>query len=32
MSDEPIRQEEIRDHKELMEKIRILCDKLDELF
>ena len=32
MSDEPIRQEEIRDHKELMEKIRVLCDKLDELF
>lgn len=32
MSDEPIRQEEIRDHNALMEKIRILCDKLDELF
>ena len=32
MSNDTIRQQEIYDHKELMEKIRILCDKLDELF
>ena len=32
MSNELISQQEIQDHKELMEKIRVLCDRLDELF
>lgn len=32
MSDENLSQIEILDHKQLMEKIRILCDKIDELF
>lgn len=32
MSNESISQQELQDHKALMEKIRVLCDKLDELF
>ena len=32
MSNELISQQELQDHKALMEKIRVLCDKLDELF
>lgn len=32
MSNELISQQELQDHKELMEKIRVLCDRLDELF
>jgi hypothetical protein len=32
MSNELISQQELQDHKALMEKIRVLCDRLDELF
>ena len=32
MSNDTIRQQEIYDHKKKKKKIRILCDKLDELF
>lgn len=32
MANEIIRQQEIQDHKDLMEKLRECCDRLDELF
>jgi len=32
MADEIIRQQEIQDHKDLIEKLRECCDRLDELF